>query len=198
VRDRHALGRSVTVVPAVDWRLVSMIFAELRYVDAANKVDEESTLSFFDIDQERGPKTFAVNLVDGQERAVRWNATFVLKDNRTVVVPPSITTGSAIVLRTDMAGHRIITVLPPPVDFAAAGITSLEARLRYQDVASGLSFEDVLTFAGSSDKRSFEFDYVDPARSSYSATMRVFFANGLSQDRALGSFDVDRLVLPAI
>ncbi|HEY7042395.1 MAG TPA: hypothetical protein VH419_01875, partial [Nocardioidaceae bacterium] len=196
IRDPHPLRRTVTVAPAVDWRLVAMVFVELRYVDLPNSVDEEATLSFFDTPEDRAPKTFAVNLVDGEQRLVRWSATFVLKDNRTIAVPPSMTAGSTVVLRTDMAGHRVVTVLPPEVDFTARGVARVEARLAYDDAQSALHFEDEYTFAGPGEARFFEYDYVADDRSGYSCQLRTVLANGLVQERDLGRLDVDRLVLP--
>jgi hypothetical protein len=196
IRDPHPLRRTVTVAPAVDWRLVAMVFVELRYVDLPNSVDEEATLSFFDTPEDRVPKTFAVNLVDGEQRLVRWSATFVLKDNRMIAVPPSMTAGSTVVLRTDMAGHRVVTVLPPEVNFAAQGIARVEARLAYNDAESALQFEDEYTFTGPGDARFFEYDYVAADRSGYSCQLRTVLANGLVQERDLGRLDVDRLVLP--
>ena len=88
----------------------------------------------------------------------------MLADNRTIVVPPSMTAGTTIVLRTDMAGHRIVTVLPPDVDFPARGITRIEARLAYHDPDAGLSYEDVFTFTGSRERAFFEFDYTAAER----------------------------------
>ncbi|MGV1004992.1 MAG: hypothetical protein ACOYEV_09555 [Candidatus Nanopelagicales bacterium] len=196
VRDPHPLRRTVTVAAAVDWRLVAMVFVEMRYTDLGNGIQEEATLSFFDTDSDRAAKTFAVNIVDGEARMVNWTATFVLKDNRTIVVPASVTTGSTLVLRTDMAGHRVVTVAPPPVNFATAGIARVQAHLFYQDPAAGTSFEDDFTFISAADKGFFEYDYDDPGRSAYGATLRTIFANGLVQERDLGRLDVDRLVLP--
>ena len=197
VRDPHPLRRTLTVAPALDWRLVAMAFVELRYVDSINGVDQEASLSFFDTDQGRAPQTFVVNLVNGEERLVSWNATFVLKDNRVLSVPPSATASSTLVLRTDMAGHRVVYVTPPAVDFALAGISRMEASLLYDDVGAGLHFEDAMTFMTARDKGVFEYDYVDPSRSPYSVRLRTVLANGLTQDRELGTRDVDRLVLPA-
>ncbi len=197
IRDPHPLRRVLTVTPAVDWRLVSMVFVELRYVDPPNGVDEEATLSFFDTDQDRAPKTFTVNLVNGEERLIRWNATFVLKDGRSIVVPPSTTSLAFLALRTDMAGHRVVRVLPPSVDFAVGGISRVETRLLYNDPSAGLSFADDLSFSSNQDGGYFEYDYVDAGRSSYNASVRTVYTNGLVQERDLVSVDVDRLVLPS-
>jgi hypothetical protein len=197
LRDPHPLRRTVQLAPAVDWRLVSMIFVELRYLDARNGVDEQQVLSFFDTPQDRTPKTFAINLVDGNHRLVTYAATFVLKDNRAIVVPPSTTTGSTIILRSDMAGHRIVTVAAPDVDFASRGIVRIEAQLAYADQEAGLSFDDAFTFANAHDVNFFEFDYVSAAHATYSCMATLVLANGLVLERDLGRLNADRLALPA-
>ena len=197
IRDPHPLKRTVQLAPAVDWRLVAMIFVELRYLDAANGVDEQQTLAFFDTPEDRVPKAFSINLVDGNYRLVSYATTIVLKDNRTIIVPRSVTAGSTIVLRADMAGHRIVTVMPPTVDFAARGIVRIEAQLSYRDADARLTFQDRFTFTDSRDVGFFEFDYVSADRSSYSCLVTLVLSNGLVQERDLGSLSVDRLVLPS-
>lgn len=197
VKDPHPLRRSVLVAPAVDWDLVAIIFVELRYLDLVNSVDEGQTLTFFNTPEDKVPKSFTINLVDGNQRLVSYTATIVLADNRTIVVPPSMTAGTSIVLRTDMAGHRIVTVLPPDVDFAARGLTRIEARLTYQDPSAGLSFEDAFTFTERGGRDFFEFDYTAVERAGYRGTALLVFANGLVLERDLGSLDTDRLVLPS-
>jgi hypothetical protein len=196
IRDPHPLRRTVQVAPAVDWRLVSMIFLELRYLDEENGIDEQRTLAFFDTNEDRGPKTFSVNLADGRKRLVSYAPTFVLKDNRTISVPRSMTAGSTIILRTDMAGHRVVTVAPPATDFARRGIVRIEAELAYADADAGLSFEDRFTFGSASESGLFEFDYASAAHSSYSCKSTVVLANGLVLENDLGSQGGDKLVLP--
>ena len=197
IRDPRPLRRTVQLAPAVDWRLVAMIFVDLRYLDEENGVDEQRTLAFFDTNEDRGPKSFAVNLVDGSRRLVSYQPTFVLKDNRTIVVPASMTAGSTIVLRTDMAGHRVVTVAPPAVDFAARGIVRVEAELSYADPDAGLSFDDRFTFADAGGAGQFEFDYVSPARASYGCKALLVLANGLVLERDLGRLGGDRVALPS-
>jgi hypothetical protein len=197
IRDPRPLRRTLQVAAAVDWRLVAMIFVELRYADEANGLDERQTLAFFDTPEDRVPKGFSVNLADPNQRIVSYVATMVLRDNRTIVVPKSMTTGSTIVLRSDMAGHRIVTVAPPNVDFTARGIVRMEARLSYSDPENGLSFNDRFTFATPRDVSFFEFDYVSAERTGYACTVTVVLSNGLVQERDLGILSGDRLVLPS-
>ena len=196
LRDPHPLKRTVQLAPAVDWRLVSMIFVELRYHDTKNDIDEQQTIAFFDTPQDRVPKTFSINLVDGNHRLVSYLTTFILKDNRTIVVPESMTTGSTIVLRSDMAGHRIVPVAPPEIDFAARGIVRMEAQLSYDDPDNGLTFQDKFTFMNGRDLDFFEFDYVSPTKSTYSCIATLVLANGLVLERDLGSLSGDRVMLP--
>jgi hypothetical protein len=197
IRDPRPLRRTVQVAPAVDWRLVAMIFVELRYLDEANDVDEQRTLAFFDTNEDRGPKSFGVNLIDGRQRLVSYATTFVLKDNRTISVPRSMTAGSTIILRTDMAGHRVVTVAAPDVDFAKRGIVRIEAELSYTDPDAGLAFDDRFTFANGGETALFEFDYASAAHASYSCKATVVLANGLVLERDLGSVGGDTLVLPS-
>jgi hypothetical protein len=191
------LRRSLQLAPAVDWRLVATIFVELRYLDSRNGVDEQQTLAFFDTPQDKLPKSFSISLVDGNHRMVSYQPTFVLKDNRTIVVPASMTTAATIVLRSDMAGHRIVTVAPPDVDFAARGIIRVEAQLSYEDRDAGLAFSDKFTMMNSSDVNFFEFDYVAASRSSYTCRATLVLANGLVLERDLGTLTGERVTLPA-
>ena len=181
----------------MDWRLVAMVFVELRYLDEVNDVDEQQTLAFFDTPDDKVPKSFAIDLVDGTQRLISYATTIILKDNRTIFVPPSMTVGSTIVIRTDMAGHRIVTVAPPKVDFAARGITRIEALMSYRDQEAGLDYQDRFTFSSPEDVGSFEFDYVAADRASYSCVALLVMSNGLAQERDLGSLSGDRVVLPA-
>ncbi len=197
IRDPHPLRRTVQIVPAVDWNLVAMIFVELRYLDEINDVDEQQTLAFFNTPADKIPKSFVINLVDATQRLVSYRTTIVLIDNRTLTVPPSMTSGSIVVLRTDMAGHRIVTVVPPDVDFAARGIIRIEAQLSYQDPEAGLSFEDEFVFSDRGERAFFEFDYAAAERSSFRARAILVLENGLVLERDLGQLNADRLVLPS-
>ncbi|MER8842749.1 hypothetical protein [Mesorhizobium sp. M0684] len=197
VRDPHPQKRTLQVAPAVDWRLVAMILVDLRYVDAANGIDEQQTLTFYDTPTDRNPKAFSVNLADASQRLVSYAATIILKDNRVITIPNSMTTGSTIALRTDMVGHKVVTVTPPDIDFTARGIERVEAQLSYRDNDAGLSFQDRLVFTKPRDIGFFEFDYVSPDHSSYGCLATLVLSNGLVLERDLGSLGLDRLALPA-
>ncbi len=196
IRDPRPAKRTVQVAPAVAWGLVAMVFVELEYTDKVNGVHEQQTLSFFNTDQDRVPKTFSVNLVDPEQRLVHYSATILLNDNRLITVPPSVTAGSSIFIRTDMMGHRIVAVQPADVDFAALGIVRIEADLDFVDPSAGLSFADRFTFLSAEDVRFFEYDYVSTERNGYTCKVRIVLANGLVQEQDLGTLNGDRLILP--
>lgn len=144
-----------------------------------------------------GFQTLSDNLVDATQRLVSYLTTFILKDNRTIVVPRSLTRASTIVLRSDMAGHRVVAVEPPQVDFAARGIVRVEAQLSYVDADSGLDFSDRFTFTNASAAEFFEFDYTAADRASYACTATLVLANGLVLERDLGRLNSDTVTLPA-
>jgi hypothetical protein len=196
IKHPHSDRRTVQVMPAVNWQLVSMIIAELRYQDEANNIDENQTLTFFDTATDRVPKVFLVNLANSARRLVSYAATIILKDNRVIEIPRSFTNGNSIVLRTDMIGHMVVTVMPPPVDFAARGITRIEAALAFHDQEAGLHFEDRAIFERSGDVSYFEFDYAAVERASYTCKVLIVFANGLVMERDLGKLRSDELRLP--
>jgi hypothetical protein len=195
VRDPRPSKRTVQVVPAVDWRLVAMVIVELRYTDEENGIDELRTLSFFDSPEDRGPKVFSANLANPDHRFVGYSATILLKDNRTLMVLPSMTAGSTVVVRADMIGHRVVALHAPKIDFATYGLVRLEAQMAYADRDAGLTYEDRFTFLSPADVNYFEFDYVSSARSQYSCKILSVLANGLVQERDLGSLDGSKLVL---
>lgn len=195
IRDPRPGKRTVTVVPAVNWGLVSMVLVEIKYIDEANDVDEEQTLSFLNTPQDKGPKTFAVNLVDPAQRLVYYTPTILLNDNRVITVPPSATVGTSIFIRSDMLGHRIVTVQPADINFATRGIVRIEADLGYADPGAGLYFQDHYTFQSAQEVQFFEFDYA--TNGNYNCLMRIVFANGLVQERDLGNLNSDKLILAA-
>jgi hypothetical protein len=97
-----------------------------------------------------------------------------------------------------MLGHRVVVVQPAAINFAARGIVRMEADLAYVDSGAGLSFQDRFTFQTPEDRHLFEFDYASAQDGSYTCLMRTVFANGLLQERDLGTLRDDRVVLPAV
>jgi hypothetical protein len=196
IRDPRVERRTVTVVPAVAWGLVAMVLVELSYVDDVNGVSESQTISFSD--QDKAPKTFEVHLADPEQRLVQYSATILLNDNRVILIPPSATASSSIIVRSDMLGHRIVAIQPADTNFAARGIVRMEADLAYVDTNAGLSFQDRFTFQSPEERHQFEFDYAAAENGGYTCLMRTLFANGLQQERDLGTLRGDRVVLPAV
>lgn len=185
--------RTVNVIPAVSWGLVSMIFVDLSYQDDANNIWETVSLSF-DKDNNK-PQNFVLDLINPEQRLVRYTVQILLSDNRLIEVPPSETLGDKIFVRADMAGHRIITVQPESVDFAARHVARLEANLLYEDVDAGLHFADTFTFNSPTDIASFEYDYTDPRKRAYACTVKTIFTNGLAKELEMGNVGRDRLIL---
>ena len=196
IRNPRPRKRTVQVVPAVAWGLVSMVFVELRYQDDANGVFEQQTLSFFNTNEDRTPKIFSVDTVDPEQRFVNYSAMILLSDNRQITIPPSVTSGTIILIRADMMGHRIIRVRPDNVDFAAKGIMRIEADLAYVDLAEGLSFKDRYTFNSATDEVFFEYDYANAQNNSYGCKIKIILSNGLVQTKDLGNLNGDTLILP--
>jgi hypothetical protein len=195
IRDPRGDRRTITVIPAVSWGLVAMVLVELSYVDDVNGVRESQTLSFSD--QDKGPKTFEVHLADPEQRLVQFSATILLSDNRVIMIPPSATASSSLMVRSDMLGHRIVVIQPGTSNFAAQGILRLEADLAYVDSNAGLSFQDRFTFQSPEERHLFEFDYAAAENGGYTCLMRTVFASGLQQERDLGTLRGDKVVLPS-
>lgn len=196
IRDPRPSKRSVQVIPAVAWGLVAMIFVEMEYVDETNGIRDQQTLSFFNTDQDRLPKTFTLNLVNPEQRFVTYSAQILLNDNRMIRVPRSATTATSIFIRTDMMGHRIVTVRPAQADFGQLGILRIEADLKYEDGNAGLNFADSFTFWSSAEVHFFEYDYASEESNKYTCKTRTVMANGLVQERDLGMLNGDGLILP--
>lgn len=186
IRNPVPAGRTVTVVPAVPWDLVSMVIVELKYIDQENNLFQQESMFFMNTDSDRTPKIFKVNLIDASKRFVKYSAKILLMDNRQIDVPLSETQESNILLRIDMKGHRVIEVRAPDEDFAAKGVSKIEAELSYEDIEFGISLRDKFTFDAPGQSRFFEFDYARADASAYRVTVTEFFTNGMSQTRDLG------------
>jgi hypothetical protein len=117
-------------------------------------------------------------------------------DGRLVEIPRSFTLERRIIVRADMRGHKIVTIRPQPVNFAATKIKKLTVETRYADGEAGLSFANVANFASADDQNSFEFDYVDPAKSRYEYRTNLLFTNGLTKATDWQETDKDDLVVP--
>lgn len=157
--------RTLQVVPAVNWNDVSMVFVDLTYVDPDNDINDTESL-MFDKDN-RKPAVFEANLKDPHKKAVSYKVTILFNDGGMTEVPTSVTFDSRIMIRSDMKGHKVVTVVPPQIDFEDEKIDKLEVEIEYQDPLMGLSFVDKFVFDDPDDRGLFEYDYVDAQRDNY-------------------------------
>ncbi len=157
--------RKLQVVPAVNWNDVSMVFVDLTYADPDNDINEVESLTF-DSDNKK-PVTFEANLKDPRKLAVSYKVTILFNDGGMTEIPTSVTFDSRIMIRPDMKGHKVVTIMPPQVDFKDEKIAKLEIEIEYQDPIMGLSFSDKIVFDDPDDRALFEYDYVDAQRDNY-------------------------------
>jgi hypothetical protein len=195
LRDPRPNKRTVTVVPAVSWDMVSMIFADLSYHDETNGVTAEESYTFDKTDQGKLPKRFAVGLADPNQRLVGYTVKYLLTDNSLIELPDSMTLGKEIFLRLDMKGHRVITVRPEQADFTDKKVDHVQVNLSYQDAGNGLSFANAFTFRSQADNGFFEYDYVDAQKRGYSFQVTTVFTDGFSVSRDPETSDQDVLTL---
>jgi hypothetical protein len=181
VRDPFgALRLAVDVVPVVArWDDVEQIFVDLEYVDEPNDVHESAALSFSN--EDKAPKQFVIDRVDRTHKLVSFRVTTIFKGGMVSEVPRSFTTAQRILIRTDMRGHRIVSVAPP-TDFVRAKLERVDVELRYQDEANGIDVADRAVFDAPGGSKMFEFDYVDPARDAFEWRAKYLFENGMTQD----------------
>lgn len=177
IRNPFPTRRVVQVVPSVNWSEVAEAFVDFRYEDTANNVLVEESLSF---SEGAASKAFAVDLRDPSRKSVFYRVGLHYKDGRFVEQPESMTNANRIALRADAKGRRIVTVRPP-ADFDRRKLRRCTMRLRFEDFAAGLSFEDEFVFENGTSVAEFEYDYVDPARMRYEYKASFLFESGLSK-----------------
>jgi hypothetical protein len=196
IRDVRPNKRSVTVIPAVSWDIVSLVIVDLVYEDEVNDVHKEESFFFENTDTGKGRQVFSVALVDPEQRVVTYTIKLLFTDNSLLELPPSMTLGRDIFVRSDMKGHRIITVQPAAVDFAARKIDRVKVDLAYEDAVNGLNFANSFTFHSPLEKAHFEFDYVDPQKMNYSAQATSIFTDGFATHKDLGALNSETLTVP--
>ena len=157
--------RTLQVVPAVNWNDVSMVFVDLTYADPENDINEVESLTF-DSDNKK-PAVFEANLKNPRKKAVSYKVTILFNDGGMTEIPTSVTFDSRIMIRADMKGHKVVTVVPPQIDFDDDKIDKIEVEIEYQDPIMGLSFSDKFVFDDPEDRGLFEYDYVDAQRDNY-------------------------------
>ena len=189
---RRTLG---VIAPQALFTTVDRVFVDVHYTDAGNGVDKRE--SFEMTAQDAATKTFSVELLDPEQRQVSFQATFVMADGTTVVVPESSTTQERIVLRPDMKGHRAVQMRVAPMgDFTASGLREIVVEAAYDDELAKLHFADVARFTTPAERRSFEFDYVDTAKDGYRYRVTHRYANGLERTSEWADSDSPELVVP--
>jgi hypothetical protein len=180
IRDPFPMKRSVDVVAAVSWDKVQNVFVDLFYDDAANGVSQQGSVTFSKTDPL--PKSFAVELRDPNQRRVAYEVTVLFADGKMVQIPRSYTLDARIFVRSDMHGHKIISIRPQDVNFADLKVKQIVVNTKYEDLGNGLSVNNQSVFTKSTDSATFEFDFVDPNQSRYSYQSSVQFTNGMSRD----------------
>jgi hypothetical protein len=176
LRDPFPKKRTITLVPAVSWDVVSMIFADLSYRNEDTGEVTDASFVFDSSDQGKTIKRFTVGLTDPDKRLVSYKVKYLLKDDSLVELPDSMTLQKEIFLRLDMKGHRVVTVQPANVDFAAKKVDRIQVKLSYDDPANGLNFASTFTFKSKADKGFFEYDYVN--KNDYTVQTTTIFSDG--------------------
>jgi hypothetical protein len=194
LRDPRPSRRTVSVVPAVSWELVSRIFVDLTYRDPVNGVFEEQSLHFSRTDDQ--PKSFSVALEDPEQRVVSYQVRLLLTDNSLVDLPESTTMRNQVVVRADMKGHRVVPVRLAPADLGARKVREVRATLRYQDETSALDFMTDLSFTSADELAFFEYDFVDTSKRAYALESMTIFTNGFTSRKPRKVLDTDAVVVP--
>jgi hypothetical protein len=193
VRDPFPAKRSVLMVPPPNWTSLDQLFVDCFYEDAKNKFRQEDSFNFSESDMAN--KAFTVDLRDPTQRRVGFAVTFIDKNGGVFQIPRSYTLDNRIILRSDMMGHRVVTVRPTKIDFDARKLRDLSVELRYADADAGLRYASQLAFKSTADQGAFEFDYVDQTKSRYEYRLSASFRNGMTQDFDWKATDVDDLIL---
>jgi hypothetical protein len=193
IRDPRAAVLSVQAIPAFGWDLVSSAFVNFTYDDDANNVHEEKSIAL--TRDNHSDDKFVVHLADRTKRLVRYSVRLLLTDNSLVEQPPSMTRDGQIFLRADLKGHRIVTLHPASVDFAASNIREVKVTVSMSDEANGLSASRQFTFTSANDVAYFEYDYVveGPGYTVESTTIR---GDGFSVHHGPATADLDELEIP--
>jgi hypothetical protein len=193
VRDPFPTKRSVLIVPPANFGVLDQVFVDLLYEDKKNQYRQEESYNFSQTDHPN--KTFSIDLRDPSQRRVAFDVIFLDKNGNLFQVPRSYTLENRIIIRSDMRGHRIISIRSSNVDFAQKKLRELNVQLRYVDTDNSLQFLGQSTFKSSTDEATFEFDYVDPAKSGYEYKISALFQNGMTQDFDFKSSTADDLIL---
>jgi hypothetical protein len=179
VRDPRPNKRTLTVVSNLDWTTVERALVDLVYEDPENEVFADASFEFNANDNTS--KNFVVDLVNPTRRQIAYQITILFKNGRLLEVPRSLTNDRRIILRSNMRGHRIITVRPRPVDFASKRLREIQVELRYEDMDEGLSFSELVSLQARDEQGSFEFDYADDQKFAYEYRVTYWYLNGMTR-----------------
>jgi hypothetical protein len=193
VLDPFPQRLKVTVVPALNFNEVDRAFVDLEYDDPDNGIHASDSI---EVTQGQPARPFIVDRVNPTLGRVRYKVTILMKDSTLFEGPWSTTLANRIFVRTDLKGHRAVT-LRAPTDFGLLGLERITVEARAKDEITGLSFADRFDFTAAGATATFEFDFVDPASDAYELKVKWLFRNGLSTERDWQRFDIDDVTIAA-
>ncbi len=193
VRDPRPNKRTLSVVSNLDWATVDRALVDLMYEDPENDVFADASFEFNA--DENASKNFVVDLVNPSRRQIAYQVTILFKNGRLLEVPRSLTNDRRIILRSNMRGHRIITVRPRPVDFASKRLREIQVELRYEDMNEGLSFSELVSLLSRHEQGSFEFDYADD-QIAYEYRVTYWYLNGMTRSTGWNIAKATDLFIP--
>jgi hypothetical protein len=194
--DPYPSKRTLDIVTTSGmWTELDRVFVDVLYEDPENNVRVEKSFEFSETDPAPS-KVFTADLINTELRRLSYDVTLIYKDGRSVKVPTSFTSDKRLLITPGMLGHRVVTVEPAAVDFAAKNLTEIKAELVFADVEGGIRMADTFSIKAKGDKFEFEYDYVDNARSAYVYRLTYAYANGLSRSPQWGAPTDDRSGYP--
>jgi len=184
----------VTVVPALNFKEVDRAFVDLEYEDEPNHVRVQDSI---EVAQNQPVPPFVVDRVDPTLSRVRYKISILMKDSTLFEGPWSTTLANRIFVRSDLKGHRAVT-LRAPADFLQQGLERITIEARAKDELAGLSFADRFDFLAPGATGTFEFDFVDPVNDAFELKVKWLFKNGLSAQQDWQRFDRDEITIAAV
>lgn len=181
IRDPFPKKRRLTLVPAVNWEEVKNIFVDITYEDPENEVREEHTASFSQTSSD--PKEIVLQqFKDPEKRIMQYKVTMIFADGRILEIPTCQTLADRIFLTPQMRGHKVVTIDPSGIPFAAKKIREAKLLLKYEETDAGLSFNDAYSFGSAEDRiRYFEYDFADGQNAAFMHQLTMHHENGLKR-----------------
>jgi hypothetical protein len=187
--------RTVTVISLLNWTKIKAVSVELFYQDLNNKINENKQLEFTESDSDA--KVFSANLLNPDQYLVKYQVTFIFKNENTWVIPESTTLDRRIFIQEEMKGHQIIKIKAEAIDFKVTNIQEILIEASYEDSAAGLKNVQSFIFDSSDDYAYFEFDYVSDRRKQYRYRTTYRFLNHPPGITDWQEGDTETLVLEA-